>query len=153
MAERGGFEPTSPVLPGYPLSRRALSTAQTPLHARSLMDSAVFSNRARAIFEATPNGRGSEVDTFCRCVWRNPFPRRRACPSSSSSTSSWCRRRTLLYARFGRLDCDARYRAHLFDARYAAVATPLQHLPQDIQGVRQQSCWLESAAGKREGIK
>jgi hypothetical protein len=32
MAERVGFEPTSPVLPGYPLSRRALSTAQTPLH-------------------------------------------------------------------------------------------------------------------------
>jgi hypothetical protein len=31
MAERVGFEPTSPVLPGYPLSRRALSTAQTPL--------------------------------------------------------------------------------------------------------------------------
>ncbi len=31
MAEGVGFEPTSPVLPGYPLSRRALSTAQTPL--------------------------------------------------------------------------------------------------------------------------
>jgi hypothetical protein len=35
MAERVGFEPTSPVLPGYPLSRRALSTAQTPLRGRS----------------------------------------------------------------------------------------------------------------------
>src|SRR5467141_4364636 len=33
MAERVGVEPTSPVLPGYPLSRRALSTTQTPLHA------------------------------------------------------------------------------------------------------------------------
>ena len=31
MAERVGVEPTSPVLPGYPLSRRALSTTQTPL--------------------------------------------------------------------------------------------------------------------------
>ncbi len=36
MAERVGFEPTSPVLPGYPLSRRALSTAQTPLRGRSV---------------------------------------------------------------------------------------------------------------------
>ena len=31
MAERVGFEPTVPVLPGHSLSRRALSTAQTPL--------------------------------------------------------------------------------------------------------------------------
>jgi hypothetical protein len=31
LAERVGVEPTSPVLPGYPLSRRALSTTQTPL--------------------------------------------------------------------------------------------------------------------------
>jgi hypothetical protein len=31
LAERVGFEPTSPLLAGYPLSRRALSTAQTPL--------------------------------------------------------------------------------------------------------------------------
>ena len=37
MAERVGFEPTSPVLPGYPLSRRALSTTQTPLRRRSLI--------------------------------------------------------------------------------------------------------------------
>ena len=33
MAERVGFEPTGPVLPGHPLSRRALSTTQTPLRA------------------------------------------------------------------------------------------------------------------------
>src|ERR1700683_912715 len=31
MAERVGFEPTDPVLTGHSLSRRALSTAQTPL--------------------------------------------------------------------------------------------------------------------------
>jgi hypothetical protein len=35
MAERVGVEPTSPVLPGYPLSRRALSTTQTPLRGGS----------------------------------------------------------------------------------------------------------------------
>ena len=38
MAERVGFEPTSPVLPGYPLSRRALSTAQTPLRGERLKE-------------------------------------------------------------------------------------------------------------------
>ncbi len=36
MAERVGFEPTSPVSPGYSLSRRALSTAQTPLRGLSI---------------------------------------------------------------------------------------------------------------------
>jgi hypothetical protein len=44
MAERVGFEPTSPVLPGYPLSRRALSTAQTPLQRRILAERHAFSN-------------------------------------------------------------------------------------------------------------
>lgn len=44
MAERVGFEPTSPVLPGYPLSRRALSTAQTPLQPRILAEPHAFSN-------------------------------------------------------------------------------------------------------------
>ncbi len=44
MAERVGFEPTSPVLPGYPLSRRALSTAQTPLPPESLAETCFFSN-------------------------------------------------------------------------------------------------------------
>jgi hypothetical protein len=37
LAERVGVEPTSPVLPGYPLSRRALSTTQTPLRRSSLI--------------------------------------------------------------------------------------------------------------------
>jgi hypothetical protein len=130
MAERVGFEPTSPVLPGYPLSRRALSTAQTPLHACSLMDSAVFGNR-RELSCATLTERDSAGDIFCRCVWRSPFRRQKACPSSSSSTSSWCRRRTLPYAQFGGLDCDARYRAHPFDAKYVAIATQSQGPPQD----------------------
>ena len=44
MAERVGFEPTSPVLPGYPLSRRALSTAQTPLPTGSLAEAQFLSN-------------------------------------------------------------------------------------------------------------
>src|ERR1700690_338211 len=49
MAERVGFEPTSPVLPGYPLSRRALSTAQTPLRIRctiSLTNAKTSNNRS-----------------------------------------------------------------------------------------------------------
>src|SRR5690348_4234706 len=45
MAERVGFEPTSPVLPGYPLSRRALSTAQTPLLGNEFSGAAVFQQR------------------------------------------------------------------------------------------------------------
>ena len=44
LAERVGFEPTSPVLPGYPLSRRALSTAQTPLRRGILAKPHAFSN-------------------------------------------------------------------------------------------------------------
>jgi hypothetical protein len=49
MAERVGFEPTSPVLPGYPLSRRALSTAQTPLQREILAEPHAFSNPRSAI--------------------------------------------------------------------------------------------------------
>src|SRR5579864_7530820 len=49
MAERVGFEPTSPVLPGYPLSRRALSTAQTPLRKRSLAEARFFGNPPREL--------------------------------------------------------------------------------------------------------
>ena len=49
MAERVGFEPTSPVLPGYPLSRRALSTAQTPLQRGILAKPHAFSNPRSAI--------------------------------------------------------------------------------------------------------
>src|SRR6266566_8702346 len=44
MAERVGVEPTSPVLPGYPLSRRALSTTQTPLPRGSLAEAQFLSN-------------------------------------------------------------------------------------------------------------
>src|SRR4029077_15512034 len=49
MAERVGFEPTSPVLPGYPLSRRALSTAQTPLPTESLAEARFFGNTPPAL--------------------------------------------------------------------------------------------------------
>src|SRR5579872_2857904 len=48
MAERVGFEPTSPVLPGYPLSRRALSTAQTPLPKGKFSGGSAFHQSAGA---------------------------------------------------------------------------------------------------------
>jgi hypothetical protein len=42
-----GFEPTSPLLAGYPLSRRALSTAQTPLRDKRLNFSLAKANEKR----------------------------------------------------------------------------------------------------------
>jgi hypothetical protein len=60
MAERVGFEPTSPVLPGYPLSRRALSTAQTPLPTESLTEGQVFSNAASGMWLAALSARGKK---------------------------------------------------------------------------------------------
>ncbi len=78
MAERVGVEPTSPVLPGYPLSRRALSATQTPLRPSLYRTGSQTINRAgrhrpqRArICKQLRHAGGSEMAgfDFVRRVW------------------------------------------------------------------------------------
>src|SRR5882724_629851 len=71
MAERVGVEPTSPVLPGYPLSRRALSTTQTPLRGGSaILTEARRRGNAGPAKDSTPKMRSSDIEVTKKRVAR-----------------------------------------------------------------------------------
>ncbi len=80
MAERVGFEPTSPVLPGYPLSRRALSTAQTPLRVKQV--------HAGTTCRAPPRPSRTGKKSLAEATRADKPPRYDRCAGATSSFSS-----------------------------------------------------------------